>query len=62
MFDLRTPVIIKGYSGFIVSWEASNIWSDVCLYNITLRDPRDSRITIVMEDIRHDEITQNPMS
>ena len=60
MFDDRTPVIIKGYCGYIVSVEITNSLYET-LYNITLRDTRDPRITIVMEDIRHDEIIQNPL-
>lgn len=61
MFDIKTPVIIKGYCGIIISIEASNRWLDCVTYNIILQDLRDHRITIVMEDIRHDEITQNPL-
>lgn len=60
MFDDKTPVIIKGYCGYIVSVViTSSVYAT--LFNITLRDLRDPRITIVMEDIRHDEITQNPL-
>lgn len=62
MFEYNTPVIIKGYCGLIVAYEISNIAGKIPICNITLRDLRDPRITIVMEDIYLNEIQQNPVS
>lgn len=63
MFNKRTPVIIKGYCGIIESYEVSaGLSNKTTLCNITLRDTRDTRISIVMEDISIDEIQQNPVS
>ena len=61
MFSPKTPVIIKGYCGIIESYEVSNRFGAVPFFNITLRDMRDPRISIVMEDISLDEVQQNPM-
>lgn len=63
MFNVDAPVIIKGYCGKIESYEISNmtIIGDAPYCNITLRDIRDPRISIVMEDICLDEIQQNPL-
>ncbi len=55
-------VIIKGYCGYLVSYEITNYFERIPLYNITLRDRNDPRITIVMEDIRADEIFKNTCS
>ena len=56
MFNRETPVIVKGYCGYIEEYDITNIGSDNPTCNITLRDTRDPRIKIVMEDIRYDEI------
>jgi hypothetical protein len=60
MFGRETPVIIKGYWGYIDSYEISNEGRQAPICNITLRDIRDPRISIVMEGIRLDEVYQNP--
>ena len=62
MFEPNTPVIIKGYCGVIIDFELNNIAGAIPICNITLRDLRDPRITIVMEDIYLNEIQQNPVS
>ena len=61
MFNNETPVIVKGYCGYIEEYEMHNIGFDSPICNITLRDTRDPRIKIVMEDIRLDEVQQNPL-
>ena len=62
MFEHNTPVIIRGYCGFIDSWEMESISDPIPRYNILLRDVRDPRIKIVMEGLFTDEIAQNLMS
>ena len=61
MITQNTPVIIKGYCGLLESYTVSNICNEVTFFTITLRDMRDPRISIVMEDIRLDEIRENPV-
>lgn len=61
MFDNYTPAIIKGYCGYVESYEINNIGVACPYCNIILRDIHDPRIKIVMEDIRIDEIQKNPL-
>ena len=61
MTNQNTPVIIKGYCGRIESYTVRNTCRETPYFNITLRDVKDPRISIVMEDIRLDEIQQNPV-
>ena len=58
---MHEPVIIRGYCGLLVSWDMA-MDSIEALFNITLRDRFDPRITIVMEDIRANEIYKNTCS
>ena len=60
MIDNREVVIVKNYCGYLVSVEVTAS-SYETLYNITLMDRFDPRITITLEDIREDEIRQNPL-
>ena len=59
--NLREPIIVKGYCGYLESYdiEMDNIET---IFNITLRNRFDPRITIVMEDIHADEIFKNTIS
>lgn len=59
MLNLNEPVVIRGYCGILMEYETSMNWSEECLFNITLRDRFDPRITIVMEDIHANEIFKN---
>lgn len=56
------PVIIKGYCGFLESYEMemSCRADDMC--TIVLRDRFDPRIRILMEDIYVEEVQQHLMS
>lgn len=61
MIKQETPVIIKGYCGYIEAYDIHDIASDNPYCDIVLRDTKDPRIKIVMEDIRLDETQQNPL-